>query len=135
MRTASDTNRRRRTELKNLLVPTVNLAALDASGSKVTTSLSSSEATFVSGVFADQSKATTTGAAAAASATAAVAAAVAFVLPGTKILIFPVGAIITGTWAVLGIATVMYGTIGRMNFRAQYRARSARADKGGQARI
>ncbi|RAL65818.1 hypothetical protein DID88_005481 [Monilinia fructigena] len=47
-----------------------------------------------------------------------------FVVPGLNILIFPIGGIITGVWAILFIATISYGTIGRMQFRDQFRARN-----------
>lgn len=97
------------------------------------TTLSSTEATFVTGVFSDQVNATAVAAtAASASATAAVTP---FVLPGTKILIFPIGAIITGTWAALGVATVAYGTVGRIRFREHHRSRLARAEKRALGRI
>jgi hypothetical protein len=60
---------------------------------------------------------------------------VAFVLPGTKIAIFPIGSIITGTWAVLFIGVIGWGTVGRMGFRENYRRRLARADRGGEKTI
>ena len=108
---------------------------METNGQTVNTSLSSSEATFVNGVFA---KAATTTAKAAVQSpiqTLVVASDAPFVVPGLNILIFPIGAIITGIWAVLFFAVVGYGTVGRMQFRDQYRRRSARATKGDLARI
>lgn len=107
---------------------------METNGQTVNTSLSSSEATFVNGVFA---KAATTTKAPAQSPlqTLVVASDAPFVVPGLNILIFPIGAIITGVWAILFVAAVGWGTVGRMQFRDQYRRRSARATKGDLARI
>jgi len=116
--------------LQAILIPIVSLTAKEENGTIVNTTLSSDEATFVTGIFSDQPKTMATAANA-----SAVVAAVPFVLPGTHILIFPIGAIITGIWAFLGIATVAYGTVGRMGFRENYRRRLARAQKGNLARI
>jgi hypothetical protein len=123
--------------VENILVPMVTLTGVDSTGATVNTTLSSTEATFVSGVFAQDSTTITPSKAAVASPiqTLVVAANEPFVVPGLHIIIFPIGGIITGIWAVLGIATVIYGTVGRMRFREQYRRRSARAEKGGQPRI
>lgn len=126
-----------RTTLQGLLIPDVTLNAVSSSGANVSSTLSSDEATFVNGVFSDQANATTLAAKAAAESAAAASAAAAapFVLPGTKILIFPIGAIITGIWAILGIGTVAYGTFGRLQFREQYRRNVVRVEKDFQARI
>jgi beta-lactamase regulating signal transducer with metallopeptidase domain len=85
----------------------------------------------VNGVFSNAANATALAASAASASAAAASAAAAapFVLPGTKILIFPIGAIVTGVWAFLGMATLAYGTVGRMRFRDQYRGRVMRAQK------
>jgi len=115
------------TDLQAILIPMVTLSAKTASGAIVNTTLSSTEAVFVTGVFSDQPKTIATA--------ASIVASIPFILPGTQILIFPIGAIITGIWALLGIATVGYGTYGRMVFREQYRRRVLRAEKGGQRRI
>jgi hypothetical protein len=108
---------------------------MTATGQMVNTSLSSSEATFVSGVFAKAATTTSKSVVQAPIQTLVVASDAPFVLPGLNILIFPIGGVITGTWAVLFIATVGYGTVGRIRFRDQYRRRSARATKGNLARI
>jgi len=121
--------------LQALLVPTVTLTGTGTSGATVQTNLSSTEATFVSGVFADQATTSNADTAAAAAASSQVQADTVFKVPGTRISIFPIGAIITGVWAILGFATIAYGTIGRMGFRDQYRRRAARAEKGGQLTI
>ena len=84
--------------------------------------LSALEATFVVGLFSDQPKTMATISA------VGVIADVAFVLPGTKIMIFPIGGVITGVWAVLFIGVVGWGTVGRMRFRENYRRRLARAE-------
>lgn len=58
-----------------------------------------------------------------ASAQAAVAKASVFVLPGTTLGIFPIGLVVTGSWAVLFILTFGLGTVGRMRYRSLYRSR------------
>jgi hypothetical protein len=115
------------------LIPVVTLNATNSAGRAVTATLSSDEATFVSGIFSDTANATSAAAAAASASAAAsaVAAAQPFQMPGTTIAIFPIGAIITGVWALLGVGTVTYGTIGRIQFRELYRRRVARVENKG----
>jgi hypothetical protein len=114
----------------------VTLSGKTPSGTTVNTTLSSDEATFVNGVFAATSSTTITKSVVAPPMqTLVVTGSNPFVLPGLNILIFPIGAIITGVWTVLFIGTIAYGTIGRMQFREQYRRRTARALKGDLARI
>lgn len=100
----------------------------------VNTTLASDEATFVTGVFAAQVTPTKSQVVAPIQ-TLVVASDKPFVLPGVNILIFPIGGIITGTWAILFISTIAYGTFGRMQFREQFRSRKARQQKGNLARI
>lgn len=118
------------TALQNVLIPTVSLSAKTTAGADVSTVLAPREATFLIGVFANSVQ--TTIPFNPLGAPLVVQDGVPFVLPGQHILIFPIGAIITGIWAVLGITTVMYGTLGRLGFREQYRKRMARAE--GKAR-
>jgi uncharacterized protein YaaW (UPF0174 family) len=120
--------------LQKVLVPTVTLTGQEPTGQMVNTTLSSDEATFVSGVFAAVVTATKSRLQPPMQ-TLVVATGSPFVVPGLNILIFPIGAIITGIWTVLFIATVAYGTIGRMQFREQYRRRAARANKADMVRI
>ncbi|TVY15871.1 hypothetical protein LARI1_G006976 [Lachnellula arida] len=120
--------------LQKVLVPTVSLTAVNGTGQTVNTTLSSNEATFVNGVFATQVVPTKSEVSPPIQ-TLVVASGEPFVVPGLHILIFPIGGIITGVWAVLLSATIAYGTIGRMQFRDQFRRRNARATKGQMARI
>jgi hypothetical protein len=120
--------------LQNVLVPVVTLTGTTPGGSTVNTSLSSNEATFVSGVFA-QEVAPTKSQVSPPIQTLVVASASPFVLPGQKILIIPIGLIITSVWTVLFIGTVAYGTVGRIRFRESYRKRAAIASKGDMPRI
>jgi hypothetical protein len=120
--------------LEKTVVPTVTLTGIDSNGLQVNTTLATGEANFVSGVFAQKATVTKTSVQSPIQ-TLVVASDAPFVLPGLHILIFPIGGIITGTWAVLFIATIAYGTFGRMQFRDQYKRRSMRAEKGDLARI
>jgi hypothetical protein len=123
-----------RSQLERLLVPTVTLTGMDPNGLMVNATLAAGEATFVSGVFAQQITASKT-AAQPPIQTLVVASNAPFVVPGLHILIFPIGGVITGVWAILLISTIAYGTFGRMQFRDLYRRRAARAEKGNMARI
>ncbi|KAF2762134.1 hypothetical protein EJ05DRAFT_497002 [Pseudovirgaria hyperparasitica] len=110
--------------LQQFLVPTIRLTATSPStNEQVNTVLSSSEASFVNGVF---SQAAVSSPDSAAQASASAAAAIPFVLPGVTFGIFPVGFIITMSWTVLFVAVVGYGTWGRYQFREHYRRRVKR---------
>lgn len=50
---------------------------------------------------------------------------VAFVQPGIQIMVFPVGAIITSVWALLGLAAYGFGTYERVVYAKAYRRRQA----------
>lgn len=121
------------TSLQALLIPSVTLHAKSTSGSTLNTSLVQDSANFVTGVFAvDQTAKAVTSTT---EADVAIPTDDVFVVPGVKILIFPIGGVITGVWAGLLGITVGYGTIGRINFRDQFRRRTAMAMKGSAPRI
>jgi hypothetical protein len=107
---------------------------MNATGQLVNTTLSSQEAKFVSGVFSTQVVPTKSQVAPPIQTLVRTDGST-FVIPGLNILIFPIGGVITGTWAVLFIGVVGWGTVGRMQFRDQYRRRVGREAKGGMARI
>ncbi|KAL8760679.1 MAG: hypothetical protein Q9184_003148 [Pyrenodesmia sp. 2 TL-2023] len=119
------------TKAQALLVPRIALSGSEKSGKVVTTVLSSSEASFVNGVFANQVKTSTS---AGIPASSAAANAGDFELPGRTLGIFPVGLIITGAWTLLFVATVGYGTVERIRFREAYRRR-VRYRKAANARF
>ena len=120
--------------LQNVLVPAVTLTGTTAAGNTVNTTLASNEATFVSGVFAEE-VAPTKSQVSPPIQTLVVASSSPFVLPGQKILIEPIGLGITSVWTVLFVGSIAYGTIGRIRFRDSYRRRAAIASKGDMARI
>ncbi|KAI9681599.1 MAG: hypothetical protein M1829_000796 [Trizodia sp. TS-e1964] len=110
------------TSLQFLLTPTVTLVAPSPSGGNLSVSLSARDAFFIYGALATPADPTPTE----------------FVLPGTRVAIFPVGAVITGIWATLGIGAVGWGTWQRYRFREQYRRRMKRAEgtvKSGKGRV
>jgi len=121
-------------ELEKLLAPTVTLTSLSAAGLQVNATLDSSEASFVSGIFAAEATVSKT-VVEPPIQTLVVAKDAPFIMPGMNLLIFPIGAVITGVWAVLLIGTIGYGTMGRIQFRDQFRRRNAVAMKGDLARI
>ncbi|KAL1607986.1 hypothetical protein SLS60_002925 [Paraconiothyrium brasiliense] len=112
--------------LQPLLIPQIELSAKNpTSGQDVKATLSSTEASFVNGVFAKQSTSTPTDAAALASASAAVQSAAPFVVPGQTLdpRVTKAGLIVTLVWTVGFIGVVGLGTYGRIQFREQYRRR------------
>lgn len=109
--------------LEALIMPTLSLTSSEP---PLNTTLSPNEASFLTGVFSDETPMSDFSAAQAAVYNALdrlEAEEEVFVLPGTQIMIFPIGAVITGTWAVLGIAAYGWGTVGRWRFREGYRER------------
>ncbi|KAF2265925.1 hypothetical protein CC78DRAFT_168133 [Lojkania enalia] len=116
-----------RDELKQYLIPTIELTAQQPdSDQMLSVVLDSEEASFKNGVFAQQDTTPTDAAAAAASASDAVAAAEPFDVPGMTLAFFPTGLVITCVWTGLFIAAVGAGTVGRIQFREQYRRRVKR---------
>ncbi|KAF1832040.1 hypothetical protein BDW02DRAFT_503955 [Decorospora gaudefroyi] len=111
--------------LQPLLVPQIDLAARNPiSNEEVETTLSSTEASFVNGIFSKAGTAPTNAdPQAAASASAAVSSAAPFVVPGMTLAFFPIGLVVTSVWAILFFLAVGLGTYGRIQFRDQYRRR------------
>lgn len=109
-----------RAKVHILLIPRITLTGTDQDGKAVNTELSSSEASFVNGMFAIKVASSTSPGGPTSSAAAKAAT---FVLPGRTLGIFPVGLIITSVWTVLFVATVAYGTMERIRFREAYRRR------------
>jgi hypothetical protein len=89
----------------------------------VNTSLASDIISYVAGQFvqADGTPTNITTPEAVTMATAIAASASVFVLPGTHIMVPPVGLIITCAWSGLLIAAVGAGTAGKYHHRMQYR--------------
>lgn len=124
-----------RAALQPLLVPQIELTAKSPSGADLKATLSSQEASFVNGIFAKQAASATDPAGAAASASQAVKAATPFQLPGTNLAFFPVGLVITMVWTGAFILAVGFGTVGRIQFREQYRRRMRREMANGMRTI
>lgn len=114
---------------------------LSLSSNDLNTTLSPNEASFITGVFSDQTPQS--------SFSAAQAAVdekrqrlrddgvdeVVFLVPGTQVLIFPIGMIITGVWTVLGVGMYGWGTVERWRFRETYRERVKRLGAVGKTGI
>ncbi|KAK4245864.1 hypothetical protein C7999DRAFT_33721 [Corynascus novoguineensis] len=127
-----------RAQLEALVMPIVTLKAIDGTGKEAKTIVSTNEAAFVAGEFANDEIRT--------NLTMAQLAVdkmieglnngtVAFVLPGVQIMIFPIGLIITSIWLTLGLTAYGFGTYERYNFREAHKRRIAVAQKAGVARI
>jgi hypothetical protein len=114
-------------QLEELVIPVLTLTAQNGAGSRVTTSVTLNEASFLTGVFSNEVVLSDFGAAQASvdtSMSRLTSGQVAFVLPGTQILIFPIGLIITSVWLLLGVSAYGYGTFQRMSYAETYRRRT-----------
>ncbi|KAI0188854.1 hypothetical protein F4808DRAFT_48515 [Astrocystis sublimbata] len=115
-------------KIEPLIMPIFSLSATDATGRTVTTNISSNEASFVHGIFANEvvmSKLTMASIAVDNIKAELAAGTVAFILPGVNLLIFPVGLVVTSVWMVVGFAIYGFGTYERYNYRETYRRRKA----------
>jgi len=129
------------TTFRDLLVPQISISAVNpVSQQPVNTTLSSTEASFNSGVFAraagnSSDPTTLIGQPVEQIAAAAQGLPTPYDVPGLALGVFPTGLIVTSIWMVAFIGVVGAGTVGRMQFRDQYR-RAIRAQKEqGQRRI
>ncbi|KAL7270081.1 hypothetical protein RUND412_007220 [Rhizina undulata] len=106
-------------ELQAMLTPKISLVAQTSNGTMLNTTLSTDDATFINGVFSNLV------ATSAAAASASAAADTAFVLPGTKISIVPVGLYFYSAYSAVAFLVFGWGTFERQKFREQYRKRVA----------
>ncbi|CAM1510860.1 Fc.00g083730.m01.CDS01 [Cosmosporella sp. VM-42] len=114
--------------LEALVMPILTLTAKNTTGFTLSTNVSTNEAAFLAGVFADEVVQSDFGAAQAAVADQMAGlknGTVAFVLPGVQLMIFPVGLIITSVWLVIGLAAYGFGTYERMGYAEMYKRRQA----------
>ncbi|KJK84516.1 hypothetical protein H634G_00037 [Metarhizium anisopliae BRIP 53293] len=107
-----------------VLIPTFTLTATNSTGGTVQTNVSMNEASFLTGVFS-KSVVMSDFSAAQAAVTKQLDllhnGTIAFILPGTQIMIFPIGAIITSIWLGLGLLAYGWGTYERMNYAERYK--------------
>ncbi|KAF2435472.1 hypothetical protein EJ08DRAFT_580324 [Tothia fuscella] len=115
------------TQFQPLLVPQISISGMSPTSNRlVNTSLSSTESSFVAGIFSRAAGNITDpksllGQPADQLAAAAAGKPTPFVVPGLSLAVFPVGLIITGMWVLLFATAVGLGTMGRIQFRHQYR--------------
>jgi hypothetical protein len=125
---------RNRTAMMIAVMPVVTLSGTLANGTVLSTTLSNTDASFVTGAFMDMPppNMTTTAAPEPAVATQPPAgtSAAPFTYPGVTLGIFPVGLIVTSSWVFLFILFVGLGTLGRFRVRAMYRRRQKEARMG-----
>ncbi|TLD04133.1 hypothetical protein PgNI_11174 [Pyricularia grisea] len=124
--------------IEALVMPVVTLSAVNQAGQTVSTNVSSNEAAFVAGVFADSTVMSEFGVANMAvdrSLEMLANGTIAFVLPGVSIMIFPVGLIVTSIWTVGLCGAIAFGTFNRIGFREQFRQRTQYAGKTNLGRI
>lgn len=115
-----------RAALQSLVMPTLTLAATNTSGIRIATNVSLNEATFLNGVFSRAVVMSDFSAAQAAVDDALDAlhnGTAAFILPGTQLMIFPIGLVITSVWLALGLAAYGLGTFERIQYAEMYKQR------------
>ncbi|KAH8168622.1 hypothetical protein LIA77_11886 [Sarocladium implicatum] len=119
--------------LEIILVPSITLRGLNRStAAEVRTPVSLNEAAFLAGVFSSQSVMSDFSAAQLAVSTAMEQlrnGTTAFILPGTQIMVVPIGLVITGTWLLIGLTIYGFGTFERMRYADMYKSRTARIGK------
>lgn len=100
---------------QTLLTPAIILSGTEQDGTPINTRLSTHDASFVNGVFASTK--------AEGSESTMSTDVDEFILPGTKLVGFPIGLIISSVWAGLYLMTMGYGTMSRYQAREAYRRR------------
>lgn len=119
-----------RSAFEILTLPTLTLSATAPNGQPVNTTVSLNEASFLIGVFSRhlvQSDFAAAQAAVDAQLIRLANGTVPFILPGTELMIFPIGLIITSVWLAIGLAAYGFGTYERLQYAAMYKARQKAA--------
>jgi hypothetical protein len=119
-------------------MPVVTLRAVNTLGQTVSTNVSSNEAAFVTGVFSQSIIMSDFNQAMLAVQEELAGlrnGTVAFVLPGVRIMVFPVGLVITSIWLAIGVAAYGLGTVQRIQYRESYQRALQRATKSAVGRI
>ena len=120
---------RSRSALEAILMPTFTLTGTVGKDT-IQTNVSMNEASFLTGVFSKavvMSEFSAAQAAVIQQVDALNNGTIAFVMPGTHIMVFPIGAIITSVWLFLGLAVYGFGTCERMRYADVFERRKAMA--------
>jgi hypothetical protein len=126
-------------DFEAIVTPILTLTANNPQGQTISTNVSSNEAAFVAGVFANMQFLSQT-----AQAQLAVNEVILrlangttpFVLPGVQLLIAPIGLVITGFWTLVFVSAVGLGTVQRIQYRERFKRAVARSTgKGTVARF
>jgi len=112
--------------MEPLLIPQISILATDSAGQPLNATLSSTQASFVAGVFSNSSSLTTDpktilGNPAAEIVAEQEGAPTPYVVPGLALGVKPIGLIVTSIWTILFFTAVGLGTLGRIQYRDQYR--------------
>ena len=98
-----------------LLTPMITLSGIEQDGTPLNTRFSTQDASFVNGVFANTK--------AKGPDSTTMTDVNDLVLPGTQLVGFPIGLIVSSVWAVLYLMARGYGTMSRYQARESYRRR------------
>jgi hypothetical protein len=115
-------------DFKNLLIPQITISASNPLLERtVSTILSPTEASFVVGLFTDPNGSLSDPSflldkPALKIEAAAQGLPTPFIVPGLSLGVFPTGLIVSSVWTLFFFIIVGFGTLGRMQFREEYRA-------------
>lgn len=126
--------------MRSSLIPTISLSGTIKDGTELKTELSTQDASFVNGAFADnQIKAspspTNSIGSPGLSAQPSAGGTTEFLIPGRRLGIFPVGFVITMIWTFFFVVVIGLGTFDRIRFREAYRRRLKREKTVGMRMI
>lgn len=113
-------------------MPTFTLTANTPNGGAVSTNVSLNEASFLTGVFSQQVVLSDFSAAKLAvddQIEALHNGTHAFVLPGTQLMIFPIGLVITSVWLAIGFVAYGIGTFERVGYAEAHKRRQRTAGR------
>ncbi|KAL2037549.1 hypothetical protein N7G274_009661 [Stereocaulon virgatum] len=118
--------------MRAILTPDITLSGITQDGTAINTELALEDASFVTGLFIKSRVTTET---ATLSQLAAVGFKADFVLPGTIMVGFPTGLVITSVWSLLLLAVEGYGIWKKLRARNGYRRRVKERLSGGRNSI
>ena len=116
------------TVARSLLVPTISLSGTNQDGSPLKTQISIEDASFVNGIFANQSPRNE---ASKSPKSASISNGEIPDLPNNRLAAFPTDLIIVSAWTVIYITITGYGTISRIRARETHRRRIKSRLSGG----
>lgn len=117
-----------RTTVYSVFLPNITFSGITPDGANLSTSISTSDASFVNGLFTQYGTWNKTEEISEADAQHGLAY-------GNTFAVFPVGLVITSIWTILILMVMGYGTMSKMQARDHYRRRVRSRMSGGIGRL